>query len=635
MLLTDSALDDSSPSLRQFFPGVSNSFTLSFDFRLGGSSLVGDPWTVLPVGEGGVVAFNMFIDNAGEFRVTDGFDQTSILNLSTGTWYHVEVIGSVTAGNYRGSIRPFGGAAVAWGNKVFINAPPQLDQIRGLIFTDSSITAAANSPLYVDNVSVKLADTNAPVLSGQGASFTIQCPATPVFTAPTATDDRDSNPTITFTNLTTPGGCAGAYTTTRTWRAIDQAGNTSAPVSQTITVVDTTPPILLGSALDSTVSCNNVPLPLSRTAIDNCDLNPTVVFSEIQTPGVCPGNYTLTRTWIAQDACGNTATNRQVITVQDTTAPILTSQGANQTISCPATPVFTAPTATDNCDTNPILAFADVFTPGTGTTLYSITRTWTATDHCSNVSASVSQTITVQDVTAPEITCPTNRIVEFSSVSGAVVDFSAGAAEGCGSNVVAVCVPASGSTFPIGTTTVHCNATDSSGNSTSCDFTITVLGARAAKLQVLGELEIRRADLADGPDQKQLDKAIDALVSATDASVWIDENHLVLNSGPRVFNLEKAAAQRLRKMISDSRGPVADELLLNWIARLVIVDRLLAQISVEEAASGGGPAQKIAEARALITKGDADADAGRPTIAITRYRTAWKRAIDLQLRGGL
>ncbi len=412
------------------------------------------------------------------------------------------------------------------------------------------------------------------------------------------------------------------------------AGSTTSLVS-TLTVVDTTPPTLSGLVLDRTVACNAVPPPVNRTATDACDPSPTVSFNEVRTSGACPGNYVLTRTWTAQDANGNVASNSQIITVVDTTAPGLNGQGPNTTINCPATPVFIAPTATDSCDTNPIIVFADVFLPGTGATIYTLTRTWTAIDHCSNRSASVSQTITVQDVTAPEITCPTNMSVEFTGVSGAAVHFSVGTAEGCGSNVVAVCVPASGSTFPIGTTTVHCDATDSSGNSTSCDFTVTVLGARPAKLKILAELVILRAGVANSPDQKQLDKSIDALVSATEASAWIDENHLVSKSGSRIFNLEKTAVQNLKKIINNPRGPVADELLLDWMARLVSVDRLLAQISVEEAASIGGPPQKIAEARELIAKADDAAADGRPTVAIGHYRTAWKRAIDLQTRGGL
>ena len=38
-----------------------------------------------------------------------------------------------------------------------------------------------------------------------------------------------------------------------------------------------------------------------------------------------------------------------------------------------------------------------------------------------------------------------------------------------------VCIPASGSTFPIGSTTVSCTATDAAGNTSSCTFKVIVL----------------------------------------------------------------------------------------------------------------------------------------------------------------
>src|SRR5207249_645206 len=39
---------------------------------------------------------------------------------------------------------------------------------------------------------------------------TIQCPASPSFTTPTATDACDPSPTLTFADVTTPGSCAQA-----------------------------------------------------------------------------------------------------------------------------------------------------------------------------------------------------------------------------------------------------------------------------------------------------------------------------------------------------------------------------------------------------------------------------------------
>src|SRR4029077_8924709 len=107
-------------------------------------------------------------------------------------------------------------------------------------------------------------------------------------------------------------------------------------------------------------------------------------------------NFIITRTWTATDVCGNTASATQKLTVQDTTAPVLVGQGGPLTISCPATPTFTAPTASDNCDPSPVITFSDSTSPGACAGAYTVTRTWTAKDVSGNVSAPVSQTITVQ-----------------------------------------------------------------------------------------------------------------------------------------------------------------------------------------------------------------------------------------------
>ncbi len=72
------------------------------------------------------------------------------------------------------------------------------------------------------------------------------------------------------------------------------------------------------------------------------------------------------------------------------------------TIDCPAAPVFTQATAVDACGSAVTLTFNDVTTPGACAGNYSVTRTWTATDDCGNASQA-SQTINVQDITAPVI----------------------------------------------------------------------------------------------------------------------------------------------------------------------------------------------------------------------------------------
>src|SRR5206468_628441 len=98
----------------------------------------------------------------------------------------------------------------------------------------------------------------------------------------------------------------------------------------------------------------------------------------------------------------NASTASQVINVEDTVAPGISALPAATTLQCPALPSFATPTATDACDASPTLTFADVTTPGSCAQNYSVTRTWTATDHCNNASTA-SQVINVEDTTAPAL----------------------------------------------------------------------------------------------------------------------------------------------------------------------------------------------------------------------------------------
>jgi hypothetical protein len=161
---------------------------------------------------------------------------------------------------------------------------------------------------------------------------------------------------------------------------------------------------------NTTVQCDAIPAPAQPTATDNCDPAPQISFSEVRTDGNCADSYTLTRTWTATDRCGNSSSATQVITVQDTQAPMLMGVPADVTVECNALPPVAQPTAMDNCDPVPVITYQQVRTNGDCAYNYTLTRTWTATDRCGNSSAQ-SQVITVQDTQAPTITCPPARIV--------------------------------------------------------------------------------------------------------------------------------------------------------------------------------------------------------------------------------
>lgn len=79
------------------------------------------------------------------------------------------------------------------------------------------------------------------------------------------------------------------------------------------------------------------------------------------------------------------------------------------------------------------------------------------------------------DSTPPVLALPNLVIEEATSAAGAVVDYIAAADDVGGDGPITPdCEPASGAVFPLGTTTVMCTATDSSGNSSTGDFDVVV-----------------------------------------------------------------------------------------------------------------------------------------------------------------
>ncbi|MBA0885599.1 SprB repeat-containing protein, partial [Flavobacterium undicola] len=149
------------------------------------------------------------------------------------------------------------------------------------------------------------------------------------------------NGSITFKSvcLKPTTECAGNKIISRTWTVTDACGNKTT-ANQTIKIEDTTAPVLSEAPADLTAECDAVPQAATLTATDNCDVNPVVSYKEVKSniSETCASNYTLTRTWTAKDACGNESSKSQVITVKDTTAPVLSEAPADLTAECSAVP---------------------------------------------------------------------------------------------------------------------------------------------------------------------------------------------------------------------------------------------------------------------------------------------------------
>jgi hypothetical protein len=80
----------------------------------------------------------------------------------------------------------------------------------------------------------------------------------------------------------------------------------------------------------------------------------------------------------------------------------------------------------------------------------------------------------ILDSTPPALSLPGTITAEATGPTGAVVTYSASATDADPANPTVGCVPASGSTFALGTTNVSCSATDAVGNTASGSFAVVV-----------------------------------------------------------------------------------------------------------------------------------------------------------------
>jgi hypothetical protein len=185
---------------------------------------------------------------------------------------------------------------------------------------------------------------------------------------------------------------------------------------------------------------------------------------------------TWTATCTASDAAGNETGGQFPIAVVDSVPPTVDVSGVSGTLTLTPTSggfiITYAPAAASDV-VDPSVTVTCTPPSGTKLPLGQNTVTCTATDHSGNTATAV-YTFNVTDTVPPVLTLPAPIVVAATSLSGAVVTFSATAVDVVDGNRPVVCTPASGTTFAIGVKTVSCTASDLSGNVATGTFTVTV-----------------------------------------------------------------------------------------------------------------------------------------------------------------
>jgi hypothetical protein len=298
------------------------------------------------------------------------------------------------------------------GRAVWGAAPPPHDY--SLVRTCTASDPSGNTATNTHTVTVE--DTTPPDITGPADSTREFCdPEAPVEV--TASDNCDG---FVQANLesesTTTANCASNFSVTRVWSAEDSCGN-KATLEATETVEDLTPPVLSHEAEDAEVECDSVPDACDVKLLSDCHGNPEgtqVSYSEVKT-----GSTTglITRTWSATDACGNLVEHTQTLTVRDTSPPLLSRTPEDEVVSCDCDtlPGVVTVHAIDNCDETIVAqqTSVKVASDDASVSLYTLTRTWTATDTSGN-SVSHTQTVQVTDSEAPQIA---GGVPETSSVA--------------------------------------------------------------------------------------------------------------------------------------------------------------------------------------------------------------------------
>ncbi len=311
-------------------------------------------------------------------------------------------------------------------------------------------------------------------------------------------DNCDNNPTIVQTpapGTAVPGG-APLFVS---FSATDISLNVSV-CSFLLIFVDTIAPVVTCPAdqtdfLDANCEFRTLDYSTLVTGIDNC--GSSVFFN--QTPSAnslfTGTNSPIVITYSAEDAQGNTSTCNFNINISDTIVPIISGCATDTIISADANCEYVMGdftgfiTAIDNCSNvaaeTQDIAIGTTFTSGGPyPVILSIADDFNNTATC-------SFNITVVDNTAPDLNCPGNQDVIANINCNYLIpayDTTLNITDECSSFTYSQSIPSGTILSGISSTQViSIFVEDTSGNSNSCTFTITVVDTLAPTITCPGD----------------------------------------------------------------------------------------------------------------------------------------------------
>ena len=305
----------------------------------------------------------------------------------------------------------------------------------------------------------------------------VDCGATWTFDSPKVVSPCcGTNITVTSSTVTN-GFCPQLIT--RTWLITDCLGN-AATCTQTITVVSTVPTVVI-CATNKVVECGTTWAPDPPTVVPSpcCGTNYSVFLSGAVTNGGLCDRF-IAFAWTVIDCCGKTNSCTQLVTVKDTTPPVVNCP-TNKVVECGTSWSFDTPTALDACcGTN--VTVLPLITATNGKCPQVITRTWAILDCCTN-RINCSQDIRVVDTTPPVVLCPSNMVVKTCGTN-VLVTWTNLAYDLCSGVTVGSSPPPGTYFLPNTTNVVTVFAKDDCGNTNACSFLVAVVRPALSSLSI-------------------------------------------------------------------------------------------------------------------------------------------------------
>lgn len=269
------------------------------------------------------------------------------------------------------------------------------------------------------------------------------------------------------------------------WTATDVASNSVSAI-QKIIVVDTKPPTILvpEDIIVEATSFDKNNVYLGEAAVTD---NGKIISTTNDAPQFFSiGNTTVT--WTAADSSGNVASGKQLVSVIDTTLPVISSPSD---ITFEATSLnenvidLGSPVVTDIQNVKISNNAPQVFPFG------ETKITWLVQDPSGN-SATATQTVSVIDTTLPTLIIPKDITIEATSIDNNIVALGNATAEDV--TGISTITNNSPSVFPFGTTVVTWTATDKIGNSVSAKQTVILVDTTPPQIKAPKDILLEATD---------------------------------------------------------------------------------------------------------------------------------------------